>query len=94
MIKLKEQLAEATRQIQKLSSVSSPSLSSTLDFVVSSNSPMSSAISDMGPPFMGEFGALELDAAAGYDELDVFYINAAPDESNYIQSLEWFNQFL
>lgn len=92
-MKLKEQLSEAMKEIQRLSvsSSSSPSLS-TSDGGVLSNSPISSSISDMGQAFLGEFASLDAAAAAGYNE-DVFY-SAIPDESNYIQSLEWFNQCL
>ncbi|OWM66359.1 hypothetical protein CDL15_Pgr013576 [Punica granatum] len=83
VLKLKEQLSDAMKEIQRLST--SPS-----DGGVSSNSPISSSISDVGPPFLGEFGALE--AAVGYDEDAALY--AIPDENSYIQSMEWFSQYL
>lgn len=79
-MKLKEQLSEATKEIQRLS------VSSSDCGQVSSNSPISSSISHVDPPFLGEFGALG--PATEYDE-DVFY--AIPTENNYMQSMEWFN---
>ncbi|KAK4790815.1 hypothetical protein SAY86_031228 [Trapa natans] len=86
IIQLQEKLAEATKEIQRLS-VSSPAP----DFGVSGNSPISSSISDMGQQqtdFMGEFGILQ--EYHDYHE-DVFHI-AAPGESDYYnQTLNWYN---
>lgn len=79
ILQLKEQLGEATREIQRLS-----------DGTISSNSPISSSIStdpNTDPPFFGEFGV------EGY-ETDVFYVSEAENNYNYIQSMEWFNWYL
>ncbi|KAK4760852.1 hypothetical protein SAY87_005745 [Trapa incisa] len=86
VMKLKEQLSEATKEIQRLSVLSTPEYCGQ----ASSNSPISSSISHVDPSFLGELGALE-GAAAGYDE-DVFY--AIPNESHYMQTIEWFNQYM
>ncbi|GMI86415.1 homeobox protein 21, homeobox-2 [Hibiscus trionum] len=78
VLKLKEQLREAEKEIQ--------GMTERIDGV-SSNSPSSSSVLSMEamdpPPFLGEFGV------QGYDQ-DVFYIG----QNSYIQGLEWMNLYM
>ncbi|KAJ8567497.1 hypothetical protein K7X08_019705 [Anisodus acutangulus] len=78
VMKLKEQLLEAEKEIQRL-------LLERFDGVSSNTSPsMSSFLMEaaMEPPFLGEFGMDGLD--------NVFY---APD-NNYVQGLDWVNLYI
>ncbi|GMI68130.1 homeobox protein 21, homeobox-2 [Hibiscus trionum] len=78
VLKLKDQLREAEKEIQ--------GLTERVDGV-SSNSPCSSSVLSMEamdpPPFLREFGV------QGYDQ-DVFYIG----QDNYIHGLEWMNLYM
>ncbi|KAK8497493.1 hypothetical protein V6N13_053259 [Hibiscus sabdariffa] len=78
VLKLKEQVREAEKEIQ--------GLTERIDGV-SSNSPSSSSVLSVEamepPPFLGEFGV------QGYDQ-DVFYVG----QNSYIQGLEWMNLFV
>ncbi|KAK8716732.1 hypothetical protein V6N13_044034 [Hibiscus sabdariffa] len=78
VLKLKDQLREAEKEIQ--------GLTERVDGV-SSNSPCSSSVLSMEamdpPPFLGEFGV------QGYDQ-DDFYIG----QNSYIHGLDWMNLFM
>ncbi|OWM74531.1 hypothetical protein CDL15_Pgr005110 [Punica granatum] len=90
VLKLKEQLSEAGKEIQKLSSISSSSSSSDHQRCCdhqgfnSSNSPSTSSISmDRGQPdFLGDFG---------YEDDVMFYM---PENSYSVQCMEWLNLYM
>ncbi|KAJ1419055.1 Homeobox-like domain superfamily [Sesbania bispinosa] len=78
VLKLKEQLSEAEKEIQRLLERGGD--------VVPSNSCSSSQSQSMeavDPPFLGEFGV------DGYDD-DVFYV----PETHYINGMEWINLYM
>ncbi|XP_009590483.1 homeobox-leucine zipper protein ATHB-40-like [Nicotiana tabacum] len=78
VLKLKDQLSEAEKEIQRL-------LLERCDGVSSNNSPSTSSFSmeaAMEPPFLGEFGMEGLD--------NVFY---TPDNT-YVQGLDWVNLYI
>ncbi|MBA0608283.1 hypothetical protein Godav_020521 [Gossypium davidsonii] len=79
VLKLKDQLREAEKEIQ--------GLTERVDGV-SSNSPSSSSVLSMEavdpPPFLGEFGA------QGFEDQDVFYIG----QNSYINGMEWMNLYM
>lgn len=79
VLKLKEQLSEADKEIQRL-------LLERCDGVSSNTSPSASSFSmeaAMEPPFLGEFGMEGLD--------NVLY---AVQENNYVQGLDWVNLYI
>lgn len=91
VLKLKEQLSEADKQIQKLSSSISPSSSSSdqrkcceQHGVNVSNSPSAASISmELPPGFLGDF--------AYEDDGVLFYM---PENSYSIQCMEWLSHYV
>lgn len=78
MLKLKEQLSEAEKEIQRLlERVPSNSSSS------SQSQSQSHSMEAVDPPFFGDFGV------DGYDD-DVYYV----PESHYINGMEWINLYM
>ncbi|KAF3664288.1 Homeobox-leucine zipper protein ATHB-21 [Capsicum annuum] len=78
VLKLKEQLSEAEKEIQRL-------LFERCDGVSSNTSPSASSFSmeaAMEPPYLGEFGMEGMD--------DMFY----GQENNYVQGLDWVNLYI
>ncbi|KAL5557244.1 hypothetical protein UlMin_039480 [Ulmus minor] len=79
VLKLKEQLSGAEKEIQRLAE--------RVDGVSSSShSPcLSMEATTMDPPFLGQFGM------EGYYDDDAFYV---PAETNYIHGMEWMNLYM
>ena len=78
VLKLKEQLSEAEKEIQRLlERVPSNSSSS------SQSQSQSHSMEAVDPPFFGDFGV------DGYDD-DVYYV----PESHYINGMEWINLYM
>ncbi|XP_027362205.1 homeobox-leucine zipper protein ATHB-40 [Abrus precatorius] len=82
VLKLKDQLSEAEKEIQRLLERADrvPSNSSSTS---SQSQSQSQSMEAVDPPFLGEFGV------DGYDD-DVFYV----PETHYINGMEWINVFM